>query len=211
MTAQTTLFDTTTPDSTPTPAPVVPALPAGPADPAAPLVIGLDLSLTSTGTAGEGWADRIYVGDRFRGDIRMDWLEQQVISYIRHADMVAMEGPSYGHGAMAGHEELAWLRCAIRLYCHRQHIPYAVIPPSSLKLYVAGHGKATKGEIRSAVADRYGIHTEGGGRYDMADAYGVFAAARDWLGFPLAEVPERQRRALDGCQWPDRDTVVTRR
>lgn len=194
------LFDT---------APTVPAPVTAGAGPA-PLVIGLDLSLTSTGVAGDGWTDRIYPGTRLRGDARLDWLEQQVISFIRSADLVAMEGPSYGHGAMAGHEELAWLRCAVRLYCHRHHLPYAVIPPSSLKLYVAGYGKASKGEIRSAIADRYGIHTEGGGRYDMADAYGVLAAARDWAGHPLATVPERNRRALGGCQWPDPEAVTTR-
>lgn len=193
------LFDT---------APTAPAPASAGAGPA-PLVIGLDLSLTSTGVAGHGWTDRIYPGTRHRGDARLNWLEQQVISCIRSADLVAMEGPSYGHGAMAGHEELAWLRCAVRLYCHRHHIPYAVIPPSSLKLYVAGYGKATKGEVRTAVADRYGIHTEGGGRYDMADAYGVLAAARDWAGHPLAQVPERNLRALAGCQWPDREAVAS--
>ena len=186
----------------------VPALPTttGPRPPL--LVIGLDLSLTCTGVAGVGWTDRIRT--KLRGDERLAYLEDQVISYIRPADLVAMEGPSYGHSGPRYHEDLAGLRVLVRRYCHRQQIPYAIVPPSNLKQYTAGRGNATKGEVRSAVADRYGVHTEGPGRYDMADAYGVLAAASDWVGQSLGLVPERNSKALDGCQWPDREAVAPR-
>ncbi|WP_225840268.1 hypothetical protein [Streptomyces sp. NK08204] len=188
-------------------APEVPATPVVAGPPAPFTIIALDLSLTCTGIAGVGWTDRIRT--KLRGDERLAYLETEIASFIRTADMVAMEGPSYGHGAMAGHEELAGLRILVRRYCHRHQLPYAVIPPSSLKLYTAGRGNATKGEVRSAVADRYGIHTEGAGRYDMADAYGALAAASDWLGQPLADVPARNRAALAGCQWPDREAMTS--
>lgn len=171
-----------------------------------PLVVGLDLSLTCTGVAGIGWTDHIRT--KLRGDERLAHLENTVVSFIRNADLVAMEGPSYGHSGPRYHEDLAGLRVLVRRYCHRHHIPYAVIPPSSLKQYTAGRGNATKGEVRSAVADRYGVHTEGAGRYDQADAYGALAAALDWLGQPLADVPERNRKALAGCQWPEREAVT---
>lgn len=185
------------------PTPAAPAA-AGPR----PLVIGLDLSLTCTGVAGHGWTDKIRT--KLRGDARLAYLEEAVASFIRVADLVAMEGPSFGHGALAGHEDLAGLRVIVRRYCHRRGIPYAVIPPSNLKLYAAGRGNATKGEVRSAVADRYGIHTEGPGRYDEADAYTAVAAAYDWLGYPLAPVPERNRGALAGCAWPELVLAVAR-
>jgi crossover junction endodeoxyribonuclease RuvC len=42
----------------------------------------------------------------------------------------------------------------------------------------------------------------------MADAYGALAAAMDWLGQPLAAVPERNATALAGCQWPEREAVT---
>ncbi|MGA5604044.1 hypothetical protein ACPCUF_23915 [Streptomyces griseoincarnatus] len=173
-----------------------------------PLIIGLDLSLRSTGIAGEGWTDHIRT--KRTGDARLAYLEEGVVSFIRNADLVAMEGPSFGHANLGGHEDMAGLRVIVRRYCYRHQIPYAVLPPSSLKLYVAGYGKASKGEVRSAVADRYGVHTEGTARYDEADAYAALAAASDWWGAPLAEVPDRQRKALDGCQWPDREAVTAR-
>jgi Holliday junction resolvasome RuvABC endonuclease subunit len=184
----------------PAPAPVAAGRPR-------PVVIGLDLSLTSTGVAGEGWTDRIRTRG-LRGDARLVYLLHAVRSFIRSADLVVMEGPAYGHAALAGHEDLAGLRVLVRVYCHQHQIPYAVVPPSTLKLYVAGYGRASKGEVRSAVRDRYGIECEGPARYDEADAYSLVAAAYDWLGLPLAVLPDRQRAALDGVAWPDREAVI---
>jgi Holliday junction resolvasome RuvABC endonuclease subunit len=193
----TTLFDLT---------PEAPAAPVAAGPGPSLTVVGLDLSLTCTGVAGVGWTDRIRTN--LRGDERLAYLEAEVVSFIRCADLVVMEGPSYGHSGPRFHEDLAGLRVLVRRYCHRHTIPYAVIPPSSLKQYTTGRGNATKGEVRSAVADRYGVHTEGPGRYDQADAYGALAAALDWLGRSLAEVPERNAKALAGCQWPDREAVT---
>ncbi|WP_405391101.1 hypothetical protein OG596_26540 [Streptomyces sp. NBC_01102] len=171
-----------------------------------PLVIGLDLSLTCTGVAGVGWTD--IVRTKRKGDERLHYLVTAVGDFIKAADMVVMEGPSFGHGAMAGHEELAGLRILVRQYCFRHRIPYGVIPPSSLKMFATGRGNATKGEVRSGVADRYGHHTEGVGRYDQADAYTAMAAGLHHLGFPLADAPERALRALDGCAWPETVAVA---
>ncbi|MFB7278098.1 hypothetical protein ACFCZV_13400 [Streptomyces hydrogenans] len=171
-----------------------------------PLVVGLDLSLTSTGIAGEGWTDHIRT--KTRGDYRLHFLAGEVSSFIKAADLVVMEGPSYGHAALAGHEDLAGLRVLVRNFCFRRSIPYAVIPPSTLKLYGTGNGRAAKGEVRSAVADRYGIHTEGAARYDEADAYVAMAAGMDWLGYSLSPVPERQARALAGVAWPEQTPAV---
>lgn len=190
------------------PTPEAPAVPptAGPRPPLT--VIALDVSLSCTGVAGVGWTDHIRT--KLRGDERLAYLETEIVSFIRCADLVAMEGPSFGHAGPRFHEDLAGLRVLVRRYCHRHRIPYAIVPPSNLKLYTAGRGNATKGEVRSAIADRYGIHTEGVGRYDQADAYGALAAASDWLGQPLAVVPERNAKALAGVQWPDREAVTTR-
>ncbi len=171
-----------------------------------PLVIGLDLSLTSTGIAGEGWTDHIRT--KTRGDFRLNYLAGEIGSFIKAADLVVMEGPSYGHANLAGHEDLSGLRVLVRNYCFRHQIPYAVISPSSLKLYGTGYGKAAKGEMRSAVADRYGIHTEGAARYDEADAYVAMAAGMDWLGYQLAPVPERAAKALAGVAWPEHVPAV---
>lgn len=188
-------------DQTPA-AGLTPRPPAG----STPLVIGLDLSLTCTGVAGMGWSQIIRT--KTRGDHRLAYLVAEVGSFIKAADMVVMEGPSYGHGAMAGHEDLAGLRVLVRMYCHRHTIPYGVVSPSSLKMFATERGNATKGEVRSGVADRYGHHTEGVGRYDQADAYTALAMGLHHLGYPLADAPERALKALDGCAWPENVAVA---
>ncbi|MFE2936687.1 hypothetical protein [Streptomyces sp. NPDC059278] len=195
MTAPT-LFNTT-PAAGLTPRPA-----AGPI----PLVIGLDLSLTCTGVAGAGWSDIIRT--KRRGDDRLNHLLAAVADFVKRADLVVMEGPSYGHAALAGHEDLAGLRVLVRQYCYRHRIPYGVVPPSSLKMFATGRGNATKGEVRSGVADRYGHHTEGVGRYDQADAYTAMAMGLHHLGHQLATVPERALKALDGCVWPEFSAVA---
>jgi Holliday junction resolvasome RuvABC endonuclease subunit len=175
---------------------------------ATPLVIGLDLSLTCTGVAGVGWTD--IVRTKTRGDARLDYLVTTIGSFIKAADLVVMEGPSFGHAGPRAHEDMAGLRCAVRVWCFRHGIPYGVVPPSTLKLYAAGYGKADKGSVRSAVADRYGYETEGVGRYDQADAYVAMAMGLDWLGYPLAPVPERNAAAMKGCAWPEQTVAVAR-
>lgn len=169
---------------------------------AAPLVIGLDLSLTCTGVAGAGWTDYIRPKN-LTGHPRLAFLVDTVVSFIKQADLVVIEGPSFGAGVAHRHEDLAGLRVMVRHACWRRDIPYAIVPPSCRALYAAGKGNASKGEVRTAIAERYGIELEGVGRYDQADAMALAAMGLHHLGHPLAEVPERNATALGSCQWPD--------
>ncbi|MCM2427358.1 hypothetical protein [Streptomyces sp. RKAG337] len=195
MTAET-LFDT---------APAIPApAPAG-AGPR-PLVIGLDLSLTCTGVAGAEWTEHIKT--TAKGHLRLAYILEQIATYIRAADLVVIEGPSFGGGVKHRHEDLAGLRVMTRHLCWTKGIDYAVMPPSCRALYAAGKGNASKGEVRTAITERYGMQLEGRARYDEADAYALCAAGLDWLGYPLAPVPEKNATALTGSQWPDRKAVA---
>lgn len=166
-----------------------------------PLVIGLDLSLTSTGIAGDGWTANVRT--KTRGDARIRILQIEIADYIKAADLVVMEGPSFGHIGPRNPEDLSGLRVIVRQYCYRHHIPYAVMPPSCLKVYATGNGRASKDGVRAAIANRYGQTTEGPAKDDEADAYVAMAAGYDWLGQPLKAVPESHRRGLTGCKWPE--------
>ncbi|MFE9853596.1 hypothetical protein ACFYPN_33095 [Streptomyces sp. NPDC005576] len=171
------------------------------------LVIGLDLSLTCTGVAGEGWTD--YIRPKtLRGHPRLNLIVDEVTSFIKKADLVVIEGPSFGGGVAHRHEDLAGLRVMVRHACWRRSIPYAVVPPSCRALYAAGKGSASKGEVRDGIAHRYGVDLDGVGRYDMADAYTLLAMGLHHLGMPLADVPEKNATGLAGCQWPDMEGLA---
>lgn len=167
-----------------------------------PRVIGLDLSLTCTGVAGEGWTDIIRPRTGLRGHPRLAFIVDQVAVHIRNADLVVIEGPSFGGGVAHRHEDLAGLRVMVRHACWRRGIPYAVVPPSCRALYATGKGSGSKGAVRDAVRERYGVECDGPGRYDQADAYVLLAMGLHHLGWPIAVPPDSHRRGLDGCQWP---------
>ncbi|MCM8552654.1 hypothetical protein [Streptomyces sp. STCH 565 A] len=186
-----------------------------PAAPAAaglrpPLVIGADLSLRCTGIGAAEWTDYIKPKTTLRSHPRLSYLMQEIGSFLKAADLVVLEGASFGHAGQGGHEELAGLRIMVQHWLWRREIPYAIVPPSTLKLYFAGHGAASKATMRAAAEARFGRTFEGPGAADECDAFALAAIGYEWLGRPLAVVPDRQRAALAGCQWPDREAVTAR-
>ncbi|MEV7140718.1 hypothetical protein [Streptomyces tauricus] len=187
-------------------APPTPAAPAA-AGPR-PLVIGGDLSLRSTGIASADWSDAVRTKVAQRGHPRLAYLVQEIGDFLKNADLVVLEGASYGNAAMGGHEELAGLRIMVQHWLWRREIPYAIVPPSSLKLFLAGYGKASKAGMREAAERWYGRTFEGPAAGDECDAFALAAAGYHWLGRPLAEVPARHVEALAGCVWPEREAVT---
>ena len=166
------------------------------------IAAGLDLSLTSTGTAridgtlsrADRWQPR-----KLTGHDRLDWLLQHVENAVYQADIVVIEGPSYG--SPLGQHQLGglwWLITHLLLY--RNGIPYAVVPPASLKKYATGKGNAGKDQVLLAASNRYPESGIDGN--DTADALVLAAMAADFYGFPLREVPKLNRSALASVTWP---------
>ncbi|MFK0279802.1 hypothetical protein ACIQVL_04910 [Streptomyces sp. NPDC090499] len=180
-----------------------------------PRVIGLDLSLTSTGVAGADWAFAARPGRR-RSHERLDWLLAAIAVYLEDgADLVVVEGAAYAQGGQAGHHELAGLWWLVTQYLWRQHVPYAVANPHHRTIYATGRAnpaqhlprqqrsRVAKGMVRNVAVERYGVDCEGPGRYDQADAAILAAMGLDWLGYPTVPVPDTHRRALEAVRWPD--------
>lgn len=180
-----------------------------------PLVVGLDIALGTTGVAGAEWTDHIRTGDR-RGEARLERIVEACAGFYRHADLVMIEGPSYGNAGQAGHDEMAAARWMVRCDLRRRRIPFAIVPPPNRTIYATGKARhkdpatdrwltarQVKGLVLTAVQDHYGIECTGVAKYDEADAFVLAAMGLHWLGWPLAEVPETHSRALDGCAWPE--------
>ncbi|MFE2179029.1 hypothetical protein [Streptomyces sp. NPDC059455] len=179
-----------------------------------PRVIGLDLSLTSTGVAGTDWAKALRPGRR-RSHERMDWLCGHIRVGVEEADLVVVEGAAYAQGGQAGHHELAGLWWLVTQGLWRHRIPYAVANPHHRTIYATGRAnpaqdwarkersRVAKGMVRSVAVERYGVECVGPGRYDQADATVLAAMGLDWLGYPTVPVPDTHRRALEAVRWPD--------
>ena len=175
-------------------------------------VVGIDLSLTSTGVS-DGLIHRAFrTSPRTPLEARLEEIRGQVRGFatsLRVADLAVIEAPAYSRSG-PGHEELAALRGVVRHMLWMRRIPFALVPPSTLKLYTTGYGAASKQDMVKAVDARYGsqmaVQRVCEGRWDMADALALAAMGYDHLGHPLPTATgayEPHRDSLDAVRWPE--------
>lgn len=176
-----------------------------------PRALGLDLSLTSTGVASSlGWCTRIRPGGpgspnrNMCGVERLRYIVGKVKALAVDYDLAVIEGPSYGSKGGKEHERggLWWM---VRDIVDRAGIPVAVVPPTTLKLYATGSGKAKKTDMITAAVTRYplaDVRTD-----DEADALHLADMGAAWLDVRLG-LSDTQVRAMRGVPWPASEVTV---
>lgn len=180
-----------------------------------PRVLGIDLSLRSTGIASSlGWTRRITSAGH-RDDTldtrraRLRAITDEIDSLAKDAHLAVIEGPSYASAtSSAGTWDRggAWWLVVDRLM--RRAIPVAVVPPSVRCRYACGKGNASKDQVLTAVVRRFpGFDVDGN---DVADAVVLAALGADWLGSPIVAMPQAHRDAVGSAQWPELETVQAR-
>jgi Holliday junction resolvasome RuvABC endonuclease subunit len=169
-------------------------------------IVGLDLSLSATGIACilGATATTRHLKAGGTGHERMDAILADLAHVISLADVVAVEGPSYGSGTkgrQSGHHERAglwWLVTHVLL--RGSGTPFAVIPPASAKKYATSKGNAGKADMLIAAVRRL---PEVDVKDDNeADALWIAAMAADHYGCPIVAMPQANRAALDVVDWP---------
>lgn len=177
-------------------------------------VLGLDLSLTSTGFAVHGLDDAWHIGTFQPKDItgaeRLHWLREE-IRRLANLDarprLAVLEGYSFASVSQA--HKIGELGGVVRELLYRMDVPYAIAPPASLKKYATGSGTADKFDMIEAARVRAGItFSRGRAREDECDAFWLACAGWDWIGRPLVELPKANRAALAGIDWPGREQVA---
>lgn len=171
-----------------------------------PKVRGLDLSLTGTGVAGNGWAFTVTFPLRKKGEDKRDYEHRRiehvgelVLPHCAGCDLVVIEGlPFGGFDTDRQNAGLSWM---IRHSLWGMGVPYALLSPSALKLYITGSGARDPNKSRMMAAVR-GWFEWFHGDDNAADAAGLWAAGRDWAGAPAIDVPASYRQALIKGKWP---------
>ncbi len=176
-------------------------------------VVGLDLSLASSGMSD---GSRHYAVQTDAGEDVEDRLDQQlagVRSFVLagyEADLVVIEAGAFSRGAQsAAAEYLSALRLMVRHMLWKHAVPFAMVPPSTLKLATTGYGKASKQEMVAAVDERHGTNFRyvmvKDGRYDLADALALAAMGYARVGQPLpCHYPATPvgTKSLAAVKWP---------
>lgn len=169
-------------------------------------VIGLDLSLTSTGISdGETFARVIRQGSpktvneqHFRVAAILASI-RDVTESGKPVDLAVLEGPSHGSIGGSSHERAGlWWLVAHELW--RKDIPYAVVSPLARAKYAVGKGPKDKDEVLAATVRRWPAFE--GSNNNQADAWILARMGRDWLGLCGEEMPAVNREALAKVHWP---------
>lgn len=174
------------------------------APPAHPLVIGLDLSLASTGMSnGERtWTVRSRGSKNdslYQRDERLRLLRAEIISHCLEARLVVVEGPSYGSANGHQHDRSGLFWMVVRALRHRG-IGVAEAAPSVVKKYATGSGAASKGAVIEASVQRF-PEVAIGGDDNRADALWLHAMGVDHMTGE-AVVPASHRIVLRKVGWP---------
>lgn len=181
-----------------------------------PRVVGIDLSLTSTGLAdSHGTTLRIKpkppAGDDLAGQIdRLNRICSDVAGFIDLrdddgtydlADLVVIEGPAYSRALGAGfHGNAGMWWAAARVAWAASEGAVLIVPPNLRAMYATGSGSAGKDEVLAAAVRRYPTFDITGN--DVGDAVILAAIGARMLGHPIDDLPKTHLRALTKLALP---------
>lgn len=171
-------------------------------------VIGIDPSLTCTGFAyANGATFAAKSPARPKAFTPEEWTVRRVqilqahttIAVAGGCDVAAIEG--YAYGSTNQRESLGYLGWTIRATLAALDVPYVDIPPSTLKAFATGNGKAAKQEMKLAAIECLGLERDA--TADEADAAWLREAVLHLAGKPFAEHPPERAAFLNKIELPE--------
>ena len=146
------------------------------------MYLGVDLSLTATGICrcSDGRLECFTINPGARtGWERLGYIRDAVLSF--GAVSIAIEGLSFGSNMPSAQERAGlWHMIGFEWWQRRAPMPpVIVVPPTTLKKFVCGNGKAEKSMMMLAVYKRWGISVAND---NEGDAVGLCQIARMFGG-----------------------------
>lgn len=170
-------------------------------------ILGLDLSLTSTGFSSGGKTGSINSG-KMRGPERLSFVSKKVMSicFDKSIDCVIVEGYSFSSRNSQSHS-IGELGGCVRMLLWESGIPYVEVPPTSRAKFATGKGNAGKTEVISAISSKTGMAFFGSGADDECDAWVLEQMALAKLGESTYSWTQQQLSALDKIDWEQLDKL----
>jgi Holliday junction resolvasome RuvABC endonuclease subunit len=155
-------------------------------------VVGLDLSMTATGIA---WCDgsTYTVKTKRSGDWRLLDICEEIGRAVdgRSISLAVIEDlPTNAKSAGI----TGMVHGAARSHLLRLKVPYATMPPATLKKFATGKGNCGKPEMAVALYKRFALELPDD---NQVDAFWLRAAGLQILGEPVFPLPAAQVAALD--------------
>ena len=162
-------------------------------------ILGFDPSLTSSGYAfvrsGDVVAGRI-IPKKLKDQARLCYVRDALSELLQEGfDCVSYEDYSMGSRGKTFH--IGELGGVLKTYVFEQSVDVLLVPPTTLKVAIAGHGGADKAMMIEALQHRYGYRTE---HDDEADAFALYQLGLAYFHTAKARtLPKKQRDALPKC------------
>jgi len=170
-------------------------------------VVGIDLSLASTGLAdNQGRTERVRTKPggkeltRIRRIVRASMIFADLPNWAPYGgpgatDLAVVEGPAFSRGAMGGQHLRAGLHWLLLDALDGNLVPVLIVPPNVRTMYATGKGNSSKDEVLACVIKRYPAWEVTGN--DIADAVVLAAIGARLLGDPVEEsLPQANLRAM---------------
>ena len=166
-------------------------------------VIGLDLSLTSTGIATP--KEQHIITTKLKEVQRLIYIRNDImetIAAVPGEPLVVLEGYSFAQKNSHSHS-LGELGGVVKVAFSEAGLDWAIVPPTVRAKFATGKGNASKAAVVSAVSARTGIVWDGTGADDKCDAWVLQEMGLAYLGRAREDWPKLNLTALESVDWPD--------
>lgn len=170
-------------------------------------IIGIDLSLTSTGYSING--DTGVISTKARGAERLSYISVAILDLCKQfsIDVAVIEGYSFASRNSQAHS-IGELGGAVRMRLWENGFRYIDAPPTCRAKFATGKGNASKNEVISAISARTGIVWSGAGSDDRCDAWILEQMGLAAIGKPTYEWPAENLSALKKIDWSPMDGLL---
>lgn len=174
-------------------------------------LLGLDVSLTSTGACHGGDPFCITPGKTQRGPERLSFVSRTVLDCVKSKaiDCVVIEGYSFASRNSQAHS-IGELGGCIRMLLWENGISFVEIPPTSRAKFATGKGNAGKTEVISAISSKTGLVFSGAGADDECDAWVLEQMGLAYLGSSSFQWTKEQMSGLDKIDWSSLNLLVNK-
>jgi crossover junction endodeoxyribonuclease RuvC len=169
-------------------------------------LIGLDLSLTSTGISINGKTS--IISTKLRGAERLSFITKNIVDICKKEKIncAIIENYSFASRNSQAHS-IGELGGCVRMSLWENGIPYIEIPPKSRAKFATGKGNAGKTEVISAISSKTGFVFSGSGADDECDAWILEQMGLAYLEKSEYHWSTTQLSSLENIDWSSLDTV----
>ena len=163
-------------------------------------LLGLDLSLTSTGYCIEG--ETGIIAPKLKGAERLSKVSDEIIKIIttHSIEAVIIEGYSFASRNSQAHS-IGEMGGAVRMKLWEMGAPYVEVPPTCRAKFATGKGNAGKTEVISAISAKTGLTFLGAGADDECDAWILRQMGLAYVGESKEYWTKEQLGALIKVDW----------